>query len=136
MDWLRTSKGRFVVLLIASLILMIVLLPISLSAHGSNGAIAVVFALSICLSANLPSLIFANRLRTSQAAIFQVALSCGIRMGLPMAACLVVAFQRNWLFHVDFVYYLMAFYFLMLILETISQVACLRATSSEPMEAQ
>ena len=57
-------------------------------------------------------------------------------MGLPLAVCVGVALQRGWLFEADFIYYLMTFYLVMLILETMAQVACLQANTNEPMEAQ
>ena len=136
MDWLRTLTGHLTALLITNLLLACILLPIGLRAHGSNGGIAVGLALGVCLLANLPVLLFSNRSRTPQGMLFQMALSYGIRMGLPLAVCVAVALQRGWLFEADFIYYLMTFYFVMLILETITQVACLQANPSEPMEAQ
>ena len=136
MDWLRTLTGPRTALLITNLLLTFILLPIGLRAHGSNGGIAVGLALGVCLLANLPLLLLSNRLRTPQGALFQIALSCGVRMGLPLAICVGVALQRSWLFEADFIYYLMTFYLVMLILETMAQVACLQANSNEPMEAQ
>ncbi len=135
MDWLRTLTGHITALLITNLLLVFILLPIGLRAHGSNGAIAVGLALGICLLANLPVLLFSSPSQTPQGVLLHMALSCGIRMGLPIAVCIAIAFQRSWLFEADFVYYLMTFYFVMLILETITQVACLQATPNEPMEA-
>lgn len=136
MDWLRTLTGHLTALLITNLLLTVILLPIGLRAHGSHGGIAVGLALGVCLLANLPLLLLSNRLRTPQGVLFQVALSCGVRMGLPLAVCVAVALRRGWLFEADFIYYLMTFYFAMLILETIAQVACLQANPNEPMEAQ
>ena len=136
MDWLRTLTGHLTALLITNLLLTFILLPIGLRAHGSNGGIAVGLALGVCLLANLPLLLLSNRLRTPQGALFQIALSCGVRMGLPLAVCVGVALQRGWLFEADFIYYLMTFYLVMLILETMAQVACLQANTNEPMEAQ
>ena len=136
MDWLRTLTGHLTALLITNLLLTVILLPIGLRVHGSNGGIAVGLALGVCLLANLPLLLLSNRLQTPQGALFQIALSCGVRMGLPLAVCVAVALRRGWLFEADFIYYLMTFYFVMLILETIAQVACLQANPNEPMEAQ
>ena len=135
-DWLRTLTGHLIALLIANLLVMFILLPIGLRAHGSNGGIAVALALGVCLVANLPLLLLSNHFRTPQGAIFLMALSCGVRMGLPLAVCVAVALRRGWLFEADFIYYLMTFYFVMLILETIAQIACLQAPPNEPMEAQ
>ena len=136
MDWLRTLTGHLTALFITNLLLTAILLPIGLRAHGSNGGIAVGLALGVCLLAHLPLLMFSNRLPTPQGALFRIALSCGVRMGLPLAVCMVVVLRRGWLFEADFIYYLMTFYFVMLILETIAQVACLQANPNEPMEAQ
>ena len=135
MDWLRTLTGHLTALLITNLLLTVILLPIGLRAHGSNGGIAVGLALGVCLLANLPLLLFFNRLQTVQGALFQIALSYGVRMGLPLAVCVAVAFRRGWLLEADFIYYLMTFYFVMLILETVAQVACLQANPNEPVEA-
>lgn len=135
MDWLQTLTGRISFLLIINLILMFTLLPIGMHADGDAGGIAVSLAFAICLVANLPSLLLVPRFRSPQSAIFQLALSWGFRMGLPLAACVVVIYQQNWLFEAGLVYYLMAFYFLMMILETVSQVTYLKAGSHESMEA-
>ena len=127
MDWLQTLTGRITFLLIINLTLMLALLPIGLQADGSEGVFVVIMAFGICLLANLPSLFFTNHFRSPQAAIFQMALSWGFRMGLPLAVCVVVTYQQNWLFDAGLVYYLMAFYFVMMIQETVSQVIYLKA---------
>ena len=107
MDWLRTLTGHITALLVTNLLLGFILLPIGLQAHGSNGAIAVGLALGVCLLANLPVLLFSNRSQTPQGVLLHMALSCGIRMGLPIAVFIVVAFQRSWLIEADYDYYLM-----------------------------
>ena len=136
MDWLRTLPGRIASLVITNLLLIVVLVPIALRVHGSDGALVVTIAFGICLLANLPSLLLGDHFRSSQKAIYQVALSWGFRMGLPLTVCAIVAYQRNWLFEAGLVYYLMAFYFAMLLLETLGQVTALQAQQNKPVEAK
>ncbi|MEC9002100.1 MAG: hypothetical protein VX644_01910 [Planctomycetota bacterium] len=136
MDWLQTLTRRITFLLIINLTLMLALLPIGLQADGSEGVFVVIMAFGICLLANLPSLFFTNHFRSPQAAIFQMALSWGFRMGLPLAVCVVVTYQQNWLFDAGLVYYLMAFYFVMMIQETVSQVIYLKAEQPAATEVK
>ncbi|MFP6619819.1 MAG: hypothetical protein VB877_10770 [Pirellulaceae bacterium] len=136
MDWLQTLTGRITFLLITNLILMFALLPIGLRADGSDGVFVVIMAFGICLIANLPSLFLANHFRSPQSAIFQWALSWGCRMGLPLAVCVVVTYQQNWLFDAGLVYYLMAFYFPMMIMETVSQIIYLKAEQHAAAEVK
>ncbi len=136
MDWLQTLTGRITFLLITNLILMFALLPIGLQADGSDGVFVVIMAFGICLIANLPSLFLANHFRSPQSAIFQWALSWGFRMGLPLAVCVVVTYQQNWLFDAGLVYYLMAFYFVMMIMETVSQIIYLKAEQHAAAEVK
>ncbi len=136
MDWLQTLTGRITFLLITNLILMFALLPIGLRADGSDGVFVVILAFGICLIANLPSLFLANHFRSPQSAIFQWALSWGFRMGLPLAVCVVVTYQQNWLFDAGLVYYLMAFYFVMMIMETVSQIIYLKAEQHAAAEVK
>ena len=136
MDWLQTLTGRITFLLIINLTLMLALLPIGLQADGSEGVFVVLIAFGICLLANLPSLFLTNHFRSPQSAIFQMALSWGFRMGLPLAVCVVVTYQQNWLFDAGLVYYLMAFYFVMMIQETVSQVIYLKAEQPAATEVK
>ena len=126
---LRARAG----LLAGSLLLAaVVVLPIAFSASGQAGLIAGLFAALVCLVPGLVTLALGEVFRGPNFALFNVLFGMLIRMGVPLAVCAAVYALGGPLVDGGMVFSLLAFYPVMLLVETLLLVAQSAATSIQP----
>ena len=113
---------RAVILSGAVLVAALVAIPIGYSSHGQSGLMAVGVALAICLISGCLALFVAQLFQRPDLVLYQVLFNMAIRMGIPLAICMVIYGTGGLLVKAGMVYYLLAFYFVMLIVETTMMV--------------
>ncbi len=105
--------------LIASLVLVSLLVgPLSFYFDGVNGLVASGAGMTICLVCGLLALVVAEQFRKPEHVLQQVLITMGLRMGIPLGLCMVVYIQRGPLAEAGMVYYLLVFYLVTLLVET------------------
>ncbi len=86
---------------------------------GWVGVGAAVASGAICLAAALLALLLASLTAAPDQVVQRVVLTMLPRMGLPLFACVLVYLRGGVLVEAGFVYYIMAFYLIALLVETI-----------------
>ncbi len=97
----------------------LVILPLGAGLVGLDGVISAGVAFAVCFAAGLLAMGIVFCFPSSEQVVYQVLLGMLPRMGLPLIACMVIYFLQRPLFEAGFVYYILAFYFVMLAVETI-----------------
>ena len=118
--------GKCATLSIALIAALAVAAPIGFALSGAWGAGAAVVAAITVLVASVLSLFAAGAFQSRQEALWALLLSMGLRMSIPMAACLVVLLVGGPLAKGGFVFFVLAFYLVVLPVETLlalSQIA-------------
>lgn len=91
--------------------------------HGWAGAVTAATAWCICLTGGVLSLRLCECRRDPEHVMQQVMWGLLLRMGLPLLACVGAYLHGGMLAQAGFVYYIMAFYFVTLAVETFLLVA-------------
>lgn len=103
---------------IAVLLLAGVLAPVGYWYYGWAGVLSVVAAGLLCGLTGLVALWIGRRCQVQGQAISGVLVAMGIRMGIPLAICLVLAVRGRADSLAGFVYFLLVFYLVTLGVET------------------
>jgi hypothetical protein len=103
------------VVLIAALALAV---PIGMAVNGALGAWAAIAAGTTVLIASALSIYAANAFASREAALWRLLFSMGLRMAIPLAACLVVLLVGGPLVSGGFVYFVLALYLVALPIDT------------------
>jgi hypothetical protein len=111
--------GKCATLAIALLAALLVAVPVGLALNGAWGAWAAVAAAFTVLVASVLSLFAAGAFQSRQEALWALLFSMGLRMSIPMAACLVVLMVGGPLATGGFVFFVLAFYRVALPVETL-----------------
>ncbi len=115
-----TSQTVRALWVIGSLLLSAaVVVPCGYAAQARWGAISASLAWATCLLGGLLALWLVHLFRGPQNVVPQVLLGMFARMGIPLLICMAVYVQGGPMAQAGFVYYLLAFYFVTLISETI-----------------
>ena len=102
---------------------LIIAVPIGISLVCSWGAWAAVAAAITIFVASIISLFAAAAFQSRQEAMWALLFSMGLRMSIPMAACLIVLMVRGPLATGGFVYFVLAFYLVALPAETLLAIS-------------
>ena len=124
---LTGSLTRFAWVLLAVALSSLIVAPFAYSAHGNSGLVAAFLAATVCLLAAglggfVSSLFQHSGLHPSGSSAASVLLAMFVRMGLPLAVCMVVHLQDGWLSHSGFALCLLVYYPVALAIETWSDV--------------
>ncbi len=84
-----------------------------------EGLASAAVAWAVCLVSGLLALWLAELFHHPEQAVQQVLWGMFPRMGMPLAACVLVYLRGGMLADAGFVYYIMAFYFVTLAVETV-----------------
>lgn len=101
-----------------------VVIPVAYMARDRAGATSAAVALVTCLVSGLLALALGlvRLFRGPNNVVPQVLLGMLPRMGIPLAVCMLVHLQGGAIADAGFVYYILAFYFVTLVVETVLQV--------------
>jgi hypothetical protein len=110
-----------------------VVFPIAMVSSGVAGMAAAAVAMAICLGSGLLVFWLARYLNSPEAVMYQVLLGMMSRMGISLAACMVIYVRGGWLADAGLVYFLLVFYFVTLAAETALLV---NGSGKEPPKAQ
>ncbi len=115
----ETLKGRTIVLWGLLVVTGAVVIPLAYLWRGWEGLASASVAWLVNLAGGLAALWFSHMLREPAQVVAQVLAGMFLRMGIPLAACMVVYLRGGMLADAGFVYYIMAFYFVTLAVETV-----------------
>ena len=93
--------------------------PVAYSVDGANGLLAAGVAAAIVLLAGMGALAVNEFCRSPEMVIPRVLGGMMLRMGVPLAAAMAIYYRGGPITDAGFIYYLLAFYFVMLVVETI-----------------
>ncbi len=113
------------------LLTALVVVPGGYVAYGWAGVLSASVAGATCLAGGLLAWVLVGMLNGPSNMVPRVLLGMFPRMGLPLAACMLVYLQNGRLAAAGFVYYILAFYFVILVVETVLQVGDLQQQSAE-----
>ena len=101
----------------ASMILAaVVAAPLGYAISGVEGIYCVLIAAGVCGLAGFAALVSHEVFCAPHLVLFQVTAGLFLRMGVPLAVCIVVYLAKGPLVEAGFAVYLLAFYFLALVL--------------------
>lgn len=129
--WARSLTGQSMLVCSSLLLAALVVVPCGYLARGWAGVLSASVAGATCLVGGLLAWMLVGLLNGPSNMVPRVLLGMFPRMGLPLAACMVVYLQNGALAAAGFVYYILAFYFVILVVETILQVGDLQHQSAE-----
>ncbi len=116
--WLRQRlAARCGVLVGVVLVAWLVLLPVALSMGNRPGMLAESLAAAVCLISGLLALVVQGMRLGGQLAVAQVLLGMALRMSLPLVAAIAVRLSGSHLLEAGFLVWLIAFYFVGLLVE-------------------
>lgn len=130
----RAGSGlRHPVLVLTSALLVVgtVVAAVGYAVSGWVGVGSAALALAISLFSGLMALALSVWCRSPELVVYQVLLGMLPRMGIPLGACMIVMLQGGPLAQAGFVFYIMAFYFVTLALETFLVVGGLERSPAE-----
>ena len=120
MQWFTGSTlGQTVIVTGALLVTAVPLFALGCTLHGIPGCLTVAAAFATCLIGAFVSLSLARLFVAPTQVMHQVLFGMVPRMGLPLVACMLVYLHGGMLVEAGFVYYIMAFYFVTLLVETV-----------------
>jgi hypothetical protein len=125
--------SRILILLGVTAMAATVVFPIAMVSAGVAGVAAAATAMAICLGSGLLVFWLARYLSSPEAVMYQVLLGMMTRMGISLAACMVIYVRGGWLADAGLVYFLLVFYFVTLAAETALLVS---GSAKEPPKAQ
>ncbi len=129
----NNPRGRVIILVTLMLITAALIGPLAYAWHGWEGVTSAAVAMGVCLASGLLAMWLAELFRHPDQAVPQVLLGMFPRMGIPLIACMLVYLQRGMLADAGFVYYIMAFYFVTLAVETVLMAG---RSTNKPTETQ
>ncbi len=92
--------------------------PLSYRAHEMMGLWAAVIAAAVCLLSPLGASLATRAFATRDKALAGLLVSMFLRMGIPLAFCLVMQIQKGPLLEAGIVYCVLVFYLVVLAVET------------------
>lgn len=113
------SLGKRAAVFVA--LLLIALLPVgavAYSLYGTLGLTAAAVAWAICVGSGLAALIISLLLRDTPLVLYQVLFGFALRMGIPLALCMVMVTQGSPLVDAGFIFYILVFYMVTLLIDT------------------
>ena len=125
--------SRVLILCGVTAIAAAVVFPIALVSSGVAGIAAAAVAMAICLGSGLLVFWLARYLSRPEAVMYQVLLGMMSRMGISLAACMVIYVRGGPLADAGLVYFLLVFYFVTLAAETALLV---NGSAKEPPKTQ
>ena len=124
---IRWGVGEQIGTLLGALLACAVpIVPLAYYLCGPDGAGASGLALLICGAAGISGLVVSQQFRRPELVLYQVFLHVLFRMGLPLAACVMVYLRGGGLVEAGFAYYVLGFYLVTLAVETMVAVISLR----------
>jgi hypothetical protein len=117
------ATARLFVLLAAMTVLFALVAPIAWYVAGQMGIIAATVAALACLLGGAAALVAGEFLRDEKAAAARMMVEMLLRMGLPLATCIVVFLKGRPLIDAGFAFYLLAFYLPLLTVEILLSLA-------------
>jgi hypothetical protein len=130
----RSQAGRALLLLGSLLVSAAVVVPCAYAAEQHWGVLSAVVAMATCLGGGFLALWLVQLCQGPGSVMPQVLLGMFARMGIPLLVCIIVYLQGGRLAEAGFVYYLLAFYFVTLIVETVLLVGNARPqVTGKPM---
>lgn len=114
----KNQAGRMGIVLGALTLAAVVVVPWGYATRQGWGAISAAVAWATCVVAGLVAQGVVGA-RGEAGGGMRLIAGMAARMGIPLAACLIVCLQRGPLAQAGFVYYLLAYYFVMLIVQTV-----------------
>ena len=93
--------------------------PIAYRADGADGLLAAGVAVAIVLLAGMGALAVNELCRSPEMVIPRVLGGMMLRMGVPLAAAMAIYYRGGPIAGAGFIYYLLVFYFVMLVVETV-----------------
>lgn len=135
--WLRhiASMGltsRLIFMLAVSVVGYVTSIPFAWLTRGTQGFIASAIALAICLAGGLSSLVVGDLFRGCRQTLVPLLLPMLFRMGLPLGLCLWALYRGGTLANAGLAYYLVGFYLLMLVVDSVLTVSMLHPEETGP----
>jgi hypothetical protein len=115
----RCVGVRIAILISALLLALVATAPVAAYFGGSEGLLAAGTAMAICLLGGILALVLDHLLASFGLAPYSVLIGMIPRMGLPLGLCAIVYVVGGVLARAGLAYYLLVFYPLMLLVETL-----------------
>jgi hypothetical protein len=125
------AGSRLLVLLAVVVLVLGVVAPLAYGARGSAGLAAASLAAAICLLGGGFSLVAGEILSGEKLILARLLAEMAFRMGLPLAACVVVLLNARPLVEAGFGIYLLVFYLPVLVVEILLSVARLENRAAD-----
>jgi hypothetical protein len=109
-----------------------VVVPWALVAGPHGAGASALAAWVTCVVSGVVAWWLVRRYRAPQQVLVQVALAMAARTGIPLGMCMAVYRRPGVWADAGFVYYLLIFYFVTLVVETLLQVASVSQAASRP----
>jgi len=116
--YMRVVVRHCAVLFISLVLVGLVAWPLAFNFKGNGGLAAALVAAGICLVAGMLSLMANEAFRGPQFVMHHVLFGITIRMGIPLVACMWIYYNGGTLAEGGLVYYLLVFYLVTLLVET------------------
>ncbi len=97
--------------------------PLGFALHGTAGAWAAIAAAATVWIASVAALLAAEFFHGPYDALWGLLFGMGIRMSLPLAACMLVHFQKAELAAAGFVFFVLGFYLVALPIDTLLAIS-------------
>jgi hypothetical protein len=110
------------VLVACQLATLLVLAPVAWLIAGLQGVVLVMAACAVCLASGLASLLVGLVFRGPQKVLLHLGFGMALRSGIPLLFVLLIVTHGRPLVEAGAVYYLLCFYFIGLLSETIMAV--------------
>lgn len=128
--WAKSLTGQSMLVCGSLLLAALVIVPCGYVAHGWAGVFSASVAGATCLVGGLLAWMLVGLLNGPSNMVPRVLLGMFPRTGLPLAVSMVVYLKGGALAEAGFVYYILAFYFVILVVETLLQVSDLQRQSA------
>lgn len=123
-QWLSRGRNHPVVagsVVVAASLLLVgcAVLPVAWALGGIAGLAGAGLAMLICLVCGVLAVVVTSLFDRPEMVLQQVVFGMGIRTVLPLAVCGVVSYRGGWLMEGGMVFYLLIFYFVVLLADTL-----------------
>ncbi|MHB0955307.1 MAG: hypothetical protein ACYC6N_01170 [Pirellulaceae bacterium] len=127
----RSPTGQVLILLGFLLGSAAVVIPVACAVRQQAGIISALVAWVTCFVSGWMALHLARLFKGPRNVVPQVLLGMLPRMGIPLGVCMIVYLRGGSIAEAGFVYYILAFYFVTLVVETVLQVGDAQAHPTE-----
>ncbi len=127
----RSQTGQALALLGFLLVAAAIVIPVAYVVRQQAGAASAAVAWMTCFVSGLVALGLVRLFNGPNSVVPQVLLGMFPRMGIPLAVCMVAYLKGGALVDAGFVYYILVFYFVTLVVETVLLVGVAQERPTE-----